>query len=793
MIDVKKKKWLVLAFFLLIWGVNIYGINNSDFLGLLIILIVAYSFLLIAKNENILNQNKRRENNILTAIVLVIIFCFSYLSNFQSSPPQDAIENNTDRVGIEQLIDSTFKQLVSEFQKLQSRILPDRQENDDVPKHLQVESGRFETKIYQMNQAADFEPVSTRIFSGQMVKVQLMTNDQFKSLASWVVLLILISFLLDRLFPSRRSAIVVLGLISTLSILVSIRLAEGWDEFFINLRHAYILLNHGVFSINATNMIEATVDFIPLLGTTLLGLLGLNLIDAFITMSLLGNIAVVIFSYLIVKQLTHDRTWSLFSALLAGLYPNVVWVGASGFSAVLFTGWILASSYFILFTQKRLIGLLLLATLTLVRTEGILFAVLLMTYIYIVKPLPNALRTGEWKAIIRQGLVDGSIVIIPFMLSLLTRFLVYGHAIPNPISFKNTHFDSTYFSTGLDRFSQMVSNHDLHLLIILIGLLLLANVIAWKNDTTLDAWKSNIKKLLMLNLIILAFILPYYIGGGDWFSIRWNRYGLPFNVILVLTFMTLLYGAFFLGLNKWLGRFGLLIFCFSLTIGYQRSAQFRPENFLFSTLPAVMQSNNGRWERVDKLASLGQFLHEFLPADAVVSSPEEATIMYFSKREMMGLLGVSNPEMTDMPFQPISPGDILHRKRGYASVYKNRPDVIALYEPVVTGNFEDDPALKNKIQHTLHNDIFSNGQVNIAYYRVGSFRALEKMGYRHISIFYSDRLFSLFINDRIYNDVVKNMTAKGFTYFGSDMITYSVDPELSKKYIPAVKEIMAIL
>ena len=769
------------------------GTSATDVGMLLAILIAAYSMLAMLNKENNLNQKATRGNDVLAACVLATVCCFTYFSSAGFSPPPLLNGYVSERKGIERLIDSGFRNVASEINRLQRGFLPNRQQNDEVPERLQLSSGSFETDIYRLNQDASFNKVSTEVFSGKMAEVQLMPVEQFGSLAFWILIFILISLLLDRFVSLWWSAGMALGLISTLSILVSIRLSEGWDEFFLNLRHAYMLLHNGVYSINAKSMVEASVDLIPLLLTALLGWFGIELADAFIFISLLGNISVVMFSYLLVLKLNKDRTWALIAAFLIGLYPNVVWVGASGFSAVLFCGWILAAIYFSIFTDRRLIGLIILSTLTLVRTEGVLFAALLMAYLYVFKPLSDIVRTGIWKSAVKRALLDGAIVASPFVCSLTIRKVFFGYAIPNPITFKNTSFDSSFFANGIERFTQMISNHDLHLMVVLTAFLLFSNFIAWKKDTKLEAWRIEIRKLIALNIVIFLFILPYYMGGGDWFSVRWNRYGLPFNLILNLTFVVLLYGAFFIGLKRWVSGAGLLVFGFAIIVGYQKSAQFRQDNFIYSTLPTVIHPFGGRWQRVDNLASLGQFLGNVLPADAVVSSPEEATIMYFSKREMLGLLGVSNPEMTSMPFQPLNPGDILHRRRGYASVFKSRPDVIALWDPVVVGDFGYNSSLDEKIKNVLQNEMFNSGMVNVAYYRIGSFSALEKMGYRHVSISYSDRIFSLFIGERVYEDFVKNIQAKGFKYFGSKSISYSVNPELSKKYVPATKEIMTCL
>ena len=678
---------------------------------------------------------------------------------------------------------SGFKKVVSEIKEIPSKILPNREQVDIVPERLKLNSGTFHTDIYRLDQAAKFSKVSENIFSGKMADFQRMPSGKSIMIISLLLILILISLVLDIIFSACWTTSLSLIAISALSIFLSIRASEGWDEFFINLRHAYMLLHHGVYSINAHSMIEASVDFIPILLTAALGLLSINLIDAFIVVSLLGNILVIVFSYFLARKLTENRTWALFVAFLIGIYSNVVSVGGTGFSAVLFSGWILASSYFILFSGRKYIGMLLLSSLTLIRTEGILFAVLLIAYIDVVEPCAYTIRTKEWGVLIRRGLLDLFVVSIPFFLSIFVRHVVFGHSIPNPILFKNTNLDSSYFNAGIDRFIQMVSNNRLHLMVALIVLLLVVIFKSWR-DNKIDIWMLSIRKLIALNCIIFLFILPYYIGGGDWFPVGWNRYGMPFNLILTITFMVLIYGVFFKGIKRFVTATTASIFCLFLYIGYLGSAQFLHENYNFR-LPRILQPAEGRWQRIDNLASLGQFLNNILPLGSVVSSPEEATIMYFSERDMLGLLGVSNPDIVSMPLQPIVPGDLMHRRRGYNSIYISRPDVIALWEPVVVGTFFNQPDLKVKIHKALQNDMFNSTMVDTAYYRVGSFKALEKMGYKHISVSYNDRIFSLFISSKIYDIFIKNMLSQGFIFFGADSINYSVNPDLSKKYLPA--------
>jgi hypothetical protein len=471
-----------------------------------LVLVAAFGALIVLDREIVKDQPRPRGNIILTATILITLAGFVYCLCPTITAPPLAPAYASVRTGLEQGIDHGFSSAITGIKTFQAGILPKRQQTDHVPERLQASTGAFQTKIYRSNQEAGYARVSEKIFSGKLLGIQLMTERQFASNIALMAAAIGLLLVIDRTISSRWSAVLALGSISTLSIFVSLRLSEGWDEFFINLRHAYMLQHHGVYSINAQSLVEATVDLLPLVSTTVLSVLGMKPIDAFISLSLLGNAVVIIFSFLIVQKLTGDRTWALLAALALGLYPNVLWIGASGFSAVLFTGWILAASYFVLFTERRLVGLILLSTLTLVRTEGVLFAALLMSYVYVLKPLPEVWRTGDWKPVFRRGLVDGAIASAPFLLSLAARRVAFGHAIPNPISFKNTGFDRDYFGIGLDSFSEMATKHDLHLLVVIGMLLLMANFLAYRHRPLLNTWRIGVKQLLALNVVVFFFI-----------------------------------------------------------------------------------------------------------------------------------------------------------------------------------------------------------------------------------------------------------------------------------------------
>lgn len=765
-----------------------------DMVAVLLILGMA-QFALLGLNQGTRHPGERQwaRQGLIAGVLVALVALTAVLVQTADPAPLRKL-SNTDRSFAEGLLDNGVRSTINTIDRLQKAHLPHREQADQVPAEHQSSSGSFETAILSLDQPSDGQDrVSASVFSGKMAWIQDLSAKRFAKFQKWVIGLLLICGALAWHTQRRPWVILSVGLISLWSVFLSIRLSQGWDEFFINLRHAYMLLHHGVYSINAEQMVEASVDFLPLLATAALGSLGVDLIDAFLVTSLIGNVLAISFAYLIVKKLTDSTAWAIVAALAMGLHPNVILVGATGFSAVLFTGWMLAASYFYLFTDRRRLGTALLATLTLVRTEGVLFTALVFAYKTLLCKPDQTNDQGNLITRITKAIPEGVALATPFVASCLVRWLVFGHAIPNPVTFKSTGMDTDYLSAGLGRFTQLISSHDLHLLVFAILFFVCTSAFANRRKTFDARDRQPLKRLLGLVLVSFVFVLPYFIGGGDWFPQNWNRYGMPFGMFALLCFFVVVHRAFNIFPGKWLDLAVLGVVSITLMLGYTSSTKFRSDNHIGETYRALPNPTNDKWFRVDNLSSLGKFLDQVLPPDAVVASPEEATIMYFSNREMLGLLGVSNPDMATMPLQPLAPGDILHRRRSHVSVHKSRPDVIALYEPVIREDLPASPDRQPFVLDLVQKRMFNDDMVNIAYYRVGSFKALELMGYRHLSIALHNEIFSIFVHERIRSTVVERMRLKGFTHLGNGSIRYAVPAATTQKYAPAAPELMGEL
>ena len=714
----------------------------------------------------------------LASIAVLIVFISNYSETNVFSDIDTSYRSGFDRFVI------SFKDRAFDWCKQQvSEHFPSKLINDIVPSDIKIYGGSVQSEVYYINKNVDTAIVSGGIFGGLLTFVQSLSYTNFITGVLFCIVLLLCLIVYNF---TRSQDIVIFAcitLIYIISTLFSLRLSEGFDEFFINLRHAYNLSNYGIYSINLAHMTEATVDFVPLILTAALHDFGLNLINGFILLSLLGVLIVSIVVYLYINIFVRDHNMALLGSFLLSLYPGVVWVGASGFTAVLFSGFILLSAYHYLFTDNKWRAIILLSSLTLIRTEGVMFACFIIGARFLCELSTLFYEKVECRKIASKYLKDFILIVIPFLLSLVVRWYYFGRLLPNPIAFKNTSFDRNYLQLGLTALSESISNHDLHLVIFISFIIAVSLCIVGRCD--FKFMKSQYSYLVALNAAIFFGIIPYYIGGGDWFPFYWNRYGLPFDLIIFITLFILL-----CNLIKLCFSYNYLlivtVFCV-LLFGYVYidTAKYRPNNVYYKTFDSIHSPGTKKWERVDSLASLGLFLNAYTPLSAVVASPEEATVMYFSKREMLGLLGVSNPDMLKMPFQSLNSfGDILYRRRSYRSIYERKPDVIALYEPYVKYTYGNKISNLQYIQESLKSYIFNQDMVDCAYFRVGSYDSLLKMGYHHFTIVHSNILYSMFIHDNILSYFTNQLLAHGYTNIGSLNIIYSVRRDLIDRFIP---------
>jgi hypothetical protein len=694
--------------------------------------------------------------------------------------------------------------ITSLSKQIRSLLKPQVEYSQSFASPQEHRSGEFESLVYSMvsNDSESNNDFSETILWGQLNNFQVMERGNFYLALLLPGLIFLVGIILTRFSFStigsiesrflstilrwlyRNAQLLALTGISIISIFISLHLSQGWDELYINLKHSRNLVDAGRYSLNVQNFVEGSVDFLPLLTAGILGFLGLELTNALVGLTLLGNVLVIIACYKIVYSVTNEKYWALLSAFVIALYPNVLWTGGTGFTANLFTGWALLATYFLFFTKREHIALVLLATLSLVRTEGVLLSLLLGGVYYGIMPLALTITNGRWVRYFTKGLTRFLFIVTPFIVSSVVRGVVYNHPLPIPIVYKNTGFDSSYVFAGMREFHKMLFSHEVPILVLLFVGLFVFYIMPRKSK---KAFKS-VKAIFFLPVIFFVFVMVYYSGGGDWFPYYWNRYALPFMVTFLICICAAMYVVSATIFSSSRNRNVLAtLTLFLLGAFYALGMSSRLDNiwtYTYSKLTTEYKDTSPYWERINQLYAVGNFLKYNLDESSTIASPEVATIMYFAERDMVGLLGVSNKNIASMPLQPKNSGNLLHRRRGHYSIFEDRPDVIALYEPVKNFRGKSENVSLSEMQKLSLNYFFTKEKVDIAYYRVGSFQSLEDLGYKHVFVIDNKYIFSLFIHQNTFEGFNTNLKNHGYVTLGKTMTQYEYAQDLVSKFEP---------
>ena len=282
-------------------------------------------------------------------------------------------------------------------------------------------------------------------------------------------------------------------------------LLQPWDEVFINLRHSLNLARHGLFSFNAGQPIEGTVDWLVYFVLGYLHRMGLPLLELAFAQGFLGAVACIC----IVRKLwgALSKKSRTIPTLLLCFYPPLAFNSAHGFATTWFVACILAAIYFLFFAAKTSRGLIALAILPLIRVDGISFATLLAAlWVFSAQPKQR-----------RQNLLLAPLIVVPFLFLSFWRWKTFGSVIPLPIQYKATGTSLFYFIIGMRN--------------------LVADLISCGTFVSLLAlWlfsrrqNEEISLGIKITAVLALASLPYYLAGGDWFPSYWGRYLLPFSM-----------------------------------------------------------------------------------------------------------------------------------------------------------------------------------------------------------------------------------------------------------------------
>jgi hypothetical protein len=611
------------------------------------------------------------------------------------------------------------------------------------------------------------------ILWGSIYYLNLLPKKVFFFILSlFVLILSYLTYLHIRFNENRKFLIYFLIGCSCFALFLSLRLSSGWDEFYLNLKHSWNLVHHGIFSANADEAVEATVDFLPFFITAAINFLfGIRLENIIILISLLGSVACILGGYFLVKKYLNSVAIASFVALFFVFFPPLLNIAGTGFMASLFSALIIFSFIFLFDSNqnKKIFGYIFLSLLPLVRIEAFVF-ILVFQFLLLVFSLRKH-KKYQFNLIIKDVFYFfkiTSILLVPFAMLTLWRWYFFGDPIPTPVHYKSTLFSVPYIRLGIDQFFTTLDNFYLDKILIVCIFPFLIFI------------SSRPVKEIAFTLALLISSIPYVLGGGDWFPLNWARYWMPIFVL----FIPLLAVSFFKYVNlknKPINIYWLIILA-CLVPSKVHTKQWNSElfwtNAYTDTIKDIANSAD-RWERISRFSALGEFLNATTPKGSVIASSELATIMYAADRDMLALLGTANPYGAKTALQPEAGSLVIGKRRFPEIIQEKYPGVIALYEPINHTGYRRNRELYVDV---LKSNLFAPAHIDISYYFAGSPKSLENLGYRHITVAVDKYVVSYWLSPKIYDKSIEQLKSMGAVGDGKLYFTYYVNAIHVKSY-----------
>jgi hypothetical protein len=637
----------------------------------------------------------------------------------------------------------------------------------------QLADGAIQADVFVGDDALNLRRPETYLLGGRLGELQALDAILVGQILASLAALAAISGALVIATGSRFARWAFFAAMASLSIFWSIRISGGWDEYFINLKHAFNLANHFKFSANFQSNLEATVDFAPFALAALISrVFALNVADVAIGVSLAGNALCIIASYSFARRLSSgSEAAGVVAGAVVGLFPAIINVGGTGFMSGLFAGLVILAAYLLIGLRGRWSAraIFLLGLLTLFRTEAVLLAVLLVAALgarfwfqtSAFTPRP-ALAKRAWRII---GL-RAAFAISPFVAASLVRLAVFGEPVPVPVVFKSGGLDMGYIRNGIEYFITCIQTFRIDVLFAIAGLPIMLFLL-----------KKGSRPTLFFGCV-LAFTLAYITGGGDWFPAPWARYVAPLLLTTTVIAVCTAYAASRDLSAQWRLPGFLAIVVVGIGVLFGTGGASNAYRDMWNDWPKTLN----RWERVDNLSAYGDFLGKTLPANAVIASPEDASLMYHAERDMVDLLGIANRQIAHSPLDPLGPGDLMHRRRNVDVVKTARPDVIALFEmsfPVSADFNRHDPEVVRSFVQAFP---LSQYQLDTSFYRVGSYGYLRSLGYHPVAVAIPGMVFFYWVNDKTYAAHVAAMEKLGLRHTAKIPLTYHYSSSYTDRF-----------
>lgn len=302
------------------------------------------------------------------------------------------------------------------------------------------------------------------------------------------------------------------------------------DEVMINLKHVYNLYHFKHFSMAPDSMVDGTVEYVfyllhmPFGGSEKFLVLGNYIV------SMLCGLA--IFSVIWLGPFVEDRRLRLFVAILASVFPPLLFPVASGFGNSLVTVFfLLALAAFL--RERWLLGALCCFLIPAIRPDGLLWAFVVIGGVFLQRWMEGRLNRIELLRLVLAG-VAALLGLFAFGVATL---LLYGHWVPTPIYFKSVSVSLFWSEPGtIIKGLARALTRDIPAGSILI---LVATIFVLKAG--LEKYRALLVQrpvnLLLATAALSALFAAAYVAASsssNWYGNEQNRYGMNFPIVLLI-------------------------------------------------------------------------------------------------------------------------------------------------------------------------------------------------------------------------------------------------------------------
>ena len=506
------------------------------------------------------------------------------------------------------------------------------------------------------------------------------------------------------------------------------------DDLYSNFLTAYNYSKYKMLSLSKYSMIEGTVEsfFYGMVGI-FSGANRAEILYNSVYLSMLFGLGILFLIFLIIDKI-FDRITSitiLFFILYSQYYVYNLYSGY-GYNLFLF---VMLLSFYLLISERKLIGFILLALLVLIRPEGAIFYCMFSFFYHLNQIL---LKDLNIKKSFKKYFFVHIFFILVTILSLIIRYKLYGHFYPPVAASKATDFPHWPAIT------YALKKLGATMFIPVVGLISISSLLVIRKERII------IRKYYKYWPFLLSMVglgAAYKIHGGDFLFM--NRY--DFLVYIVVIFMLSVMVSIYVKSSS--TEFVKLLVTLLFLVNYL--SDYSPVSYLLKQSKKTVFLEKSYFSNIGApyKEGLSIFINKsFSNSVKRIGVVEVNTFGYFSDHKIYDMFGTTNKDIANQsptPRMDLFPG---YKKRNPRLLEKYNLDFIVgrIQENSGLGYYNDLIEREVVVGHD-----FGWGE-SAQNYELGGIRYLKELGYHPVLIVFDNISFSFFMTNASLTELLKN-------------------------------------